>query len=264
MSRSKIFTEEQKDIIKQYYPDFGYKKCQEFMPHLTQTQISSMASYLGIKFKRNHIGKISIENFTCLSNESIYSLGLLWGDGYVSKSNNQIKFHIKSIDKDYILQVLNKIGQWNLYVYPDGKSVEIACIDYKLHQWFCQYDFQQKSYCEPSKILSIIPQEKHFLFWLGLIDADGSFYTIKSENRFCFSLASTYNYQFIEFLNFCNKHNIETKLRQRIKSSGQNSDLEIKKVQSLLNLGSQIYQTEIGLPRKRLRFEEFQSTRLSA
>lgn len=263
-SKDKIFTKEQKDIIRTYYPDFGYKKCQEFMPHLTRLQIASMASHLKVKFKRDHVGKISIENFTCLSNESIYTLGLIWGDGYINKRNNQIKFHIKSSDCDYLLSILNKVGQWNLYTYPDGNSVEIACVDYKLHQWFCQYDFQEKSYCEPTKILSIIPEEKHFLFWLGLIDADGSFYTIKSDSRFCFSLASTYGYQFSEFIKFCNTHNIQTKLRQRIKYEGKNSDLEIKTVQSLLNLGRQIYQTEIGLPRKRSRFEEFQSRRLSA
>lgn len=264
MVKKNIFTEEYKEIIKKYYPDFGYKKCQTFMPHLTQSQIGGMAKHLGVKFKRNHIGKISIENFTCLSNESIYSLGLLWGDGYINKHNNQIKFHIKSTDRDYLLSILSKVGQWNLYTYPDGNSVEIACVDYKLHKWFCQYDFQEKSYYEPTKILSIIPKEKHFLFWLGLIDADGSFYTIKSENRFKFSLTSTYDYKFYEFTNFCHKYNIEYKIRQRTSGTGKCSELEIQKIQSLLNLGKQIYQTEIGLPRKRIKFETFQSKRLSA
>ena len=251
----KVFSKNDIEIIKKYYEEFGYKKCMEYIPNVTPIQIMSKAKYYKLKYKNAHTGKISISNFESMTNEVVYCLGFIWGDGYISKSNNQIKFHIKTCDSEYLLYIINKIGKWNLYQYPDGKSVEITCVDYKLHKWFCQYDFQEKSYIEPTKILSIIPKEKHYLFWLGLIDADGSFYIDKRNNHLRFELASTYEYLYSEFSFFLDYYKIFYKIRKRIKNTGKSSNIIICRQEDIYKLGKSIYKTDIGFPRKRKIWE---------
>lgn len=250
----KVFSNDDIIIIKKYYEEFGYKKCMEYIPNVTPIQIMNKAKYFKLKYKNAHTGKIQISNFMSMTNEVVYCLGFLWGDGYINKINNQIKTHIHISDSNYILSIFSKIGEWNTYIYPDQQSIEIACVDYKLHKWFCEYDFMEKSLVEPTKILSIIPKELHYLFWLGLIDADGSFYVINKQLRF--DLSSTYEYKHLEFCNFLNELNIHYKIRRRIKQSGKSSSIVVCRKQNLYELGKHIYQSEIGFPRKRIVFEK--------
>lgn len=252
-----LFSEQDNEIIKKYYPKGGSRACLQPLDYkYNLKQINGKARGLGIKCERPNKGKIPLENFTCFSDASVYTLGFIWGDGYINKSNNQVKFHIKTTDMDDLLLQINQVGEWNIYMYPDQKSVEISCVDQIVHDWFVNYDFLNKSYCEPTKILKEIPDNKHYLFWLGLTDADGSFY-FTGKNKFFFEISSTINYKFYEFSKFLTKNNVEYSMRNRVMKRGKTCSFLIRRKESLINFGNSIYRSDFGFKRKRERFNQF-------
>lgn len=115
--------------------------------------------------------------------ENIYLLGLLWADGYVGKKYD-IRIEIKSSDFNYIIPLLNKYGFTKFSERirhknnkPFGSVQKIFTIsNITLNEWMQKLGYREKSTISPSKVLSIIPREKHYLWWRGFFDGDGCFY----------------------------------------------------------------------------------------
>lgn len=209
-----------------------------------------------------------IEQYIVNSPEKAYTLGFLWGDGTIKKhkitTNSWSNIYYPNLeinkkDLDEIIKLFNVWGNWSLYVRqrPNRKKQGSITLFNPYFGWFLtENDYIIKSYTEPTKILSKIPENLKSYWWRGFIDADGCFYSNKCANQF--SLAGQYDQTWKETVNLFISLNIEKyQIQQKIFKSKLNlisrgSIIRISNSQTIIELGKYIYSDNlnIGLKRK--------------
>lgn len=104
-----------------------------------------------------------------------------------------------------------------------------------------------------------MPESLHPYWFLGLVDGDGCFYKNPNGKNFKFQIASSFAQKWDYFENLMKKLDISYKVK-RIKRRNGNaySKVEITSRHGILKFGKYIYNSDIGLPRKRIKFEEIQ------
>lgn len=256
---TKGWTEEEKGILNKYYQDHGPNFCCGL---LTKNKGSTvvMANKLGLKVIKLH-ELIDHKNFIKMDSlEAVYIAGFLFADGYCRKNNPQISLHISKQDMKEIYPVLCKFGKWGYSNYQsnNGRSCYVFTSNKFLYDFFCNMDYKEKSYEEPTKILNYIPKKLHFMFWRGFIDGDGTWYC-KKEGYGTFSVVGNHDYKWIEFSKMLKEIGVSNfSFNRRVRDCGKTSSVFFSLFDNLKLLGEYIYQNrnndKIGLTRKYNKF----------
>lgn len=275
-------SKEQMDWLKNNYPLLGAKECALKLKISTCT-CQSWANRLGIKLSHRRRSEISRKNaykqFKKLREkrlelsknikidtpEKAYTLGFLWGDGYLSKANIKTDlYHIRLeiLEEDYkdIQKFIVHLGQWKGCARSRNKKPTFcaALCDPVLGIFLKNNDYDKKSLCEPSKILSLIPDNLKYLWWRGYIDADGCFYVRKSIGRQgqrhgTFTIAGNIKQRWGLLKQLLNTLGIGYRFENGIRKSGSYSAIIISNKKGLQSFKNYLFQnqTNIGLKRKR-------------
>jgi len=261
------------EIIKKYYPTYGFKKCME-LTNLDRSQIRNLTYRLGIKIE--NIGKYLKENRTrkcsdvCVDSlttnitpESSYMLGFLWADGHVSKSVCRISLSIQKEDMDILKETFDNVIDWNYYKVKEKngwKPVIMAYTGHKiLHKFLVDNDYSEKSTKSACNILKHIPEKLHHYFFRGVVDGDGSFYINEKQYLYQFALSSSYDQDWTYFINLLKQLGIKFKIQKtsRINNKdilNRSSQIRITNKKEISKLFDYIYQDfefdKMGLLRK--------------
>lgn len=197
---------------------------------------------------------------TDLTDQEIYTLGFLWADGYLSSNNHNLCIQIVETDYNLLKETFFTCGTWNIFhkkTKIDKNKVTrksnftITICDTEFIKTLCSYDFHLKSGANQDKILSIIPKEKHYLFFRGFSDGDGNFYYNKVSQ---YTIGSVYNQDWSTISNLFYSIGIKKYSINRIinKKGHKSSVIRITNKYDILTLTSYLYkdQCSIGLQRK--------------
>jgi hypothetical protein len=193
---------------------------------------------------------------------NIYLLGFFWADGYVS--NNNLSLEIVKNDMDdiiYLFDNYNSVKYTERQRYknglPFGNVQSRIRVSHKVSvKYLIDNDYKLKSTVDPYKILSLIPDEKKYLWWRGYFDGDGGFYCKTSSHSF--TLWGSYNQDYSSVCNLFTSLNIKYTIRKYIRKCGNSSCVTIKKQKDIEKLGIYLYSQniDIGLKRKYKKYLE--------
>lgn len=196
--------------------------------------------------------------------EQSYTLGFLWGDGYLfkryeSESSGRYYARLEMNAEDYknICPWFEDFGKW--ITGPRFKKgypplIHSTLFDAVFGAFLKFYNYDLKSKISPSKILKTIPKKLHEYFWRGYIDADGCFCWNKTQG--CFTITGHYDQNWIDMENLFKKLKIKYTLERRHSKIGSVSRLCIYNKNGISSLGNYIYchNPHISLTRKYKKF----------
>lgn len=263
----KIYTREDIEFLKEFYPKFGVKYCANALGRTTGA-IASRCSLLSVKLNKETLSRlnreaqdtyqasrsnedfnVNLEHFLNIqSPEVVYFLGFLWADGYIVKQ--EIRLSILKTDMDNIKNTLNKFGKWNFYerVRGDDKPTCTASTNNRrIYDFLVSKDFKEKSGASADKILEVIPDNLKHYFFRGLIDGDGH---IRNKG---ITIGSCYQQDWGYVTRLTERLGIASYIYRIRRDKSKSSSLDINGIHAL-NFCKYIYQgveqDEIGLTRK--------------
>jgi len=202
--------------------------------------------------------------------EEAYTLGFLWGDGYLNHPKNSNIYYpyvgIVKSDFDDIINTFKCLGEWHSYYRKreNRKEQGEGYLCDSIVGWFLkENDYSRKSSCAPYKILSLIPENLQHYWWRGYVDADGCFYSNPKNYVSQFSIAGSYNQDWgatehlFKTLNISN-YKICQRTHENYKNSknAKDSIIRITNKKDILKIGYYVFKgkNEIGLKRKYKKF----------
>lgn len=195
--------------------------------------------------------------------KAVYVLGLLWADGYVSKTTNSINLQCLKDDIDYFYPIFQTTGQYNLYHKKQSLNNKISgtinCSSIHLHSFLKENGYLNKSISSHKTILSNINPNLHQYFLLGLSDGDGCFYINMKNHLFQWTITSTYEQEWDGIESIFSKLNINYRINRVKTIKGGYSQFQINGPKNILKLGNYLYRSKMGLKRKRDKFEQIKS-----
>jgi len=286
------WSKEQTDWLIENYPNLGKGKSAETLG-IPPGSVVRKVQYLGLKlnkdvakelkkpaYKTRSLKKLEKKeqiingtdwnNFLDLNDETIYLLGYIWADGYLRKNtcnNYYISLSIVQNDAKAIQHIIDKFGynhkKFKHHVYfPKNKNHQpistFLISDWRLGYFFYLFDYGIKSYSQPIKILKLIPENKHHLFYLGYSDGDGHIHFDKHHFLWSISSQSSQNWTFL--IEKFEQLSLKYKIRIDKREKGSTGNFLAKGKVDALKWCSYLYQSyllnNIGLKRKRVKFEQ--------
>jgi hypothetical protein len=192
---------------------------------------------------------------------SVYILGLLWADGYLTKKHNSIQIECVKEDINYFYPIFKTTGDYSLtFRHRENRREQgcIYCSSVEVANFLKMNDYLIKSKTTPSKILNIIPKELHSYFFLGWSDGDGCFYYNNTKSLIQYVISGSYEQNWESLTTLCDTLGIEYKIDKFItKKNHKYSRFLIAKNIDILKFGNYIYQDlKLGLPRKIQKFKD--------
>lgn len=211
-----------------------------------------------------------MSNITQLLNtdEFIYFLGYFWADGSLSKGGKSITLSIQEDDALEIVPNIEIINNFLTKPFTSGKSkpkkehwktmMRFYSGDKELCDFLQSNDFGNKSINPPSTILSIIPPNKHNIFYLGFFDGDGCIYNGENSHKlYSFSFSGPYDYNWTFLEDLLTSLEIKSKIYRSKRTKGSNSTIVSTGMFSVEKLYNYFYTTNlITLSRKKKKFLE--------
>jgi len=247
--------------VKLIYPELGIVKTAKKLKVRQSTIRKIVQDYHIEKIKR-----ININDFNKIKSKEVsYFLGLLWADGHISKSNNNVSIECNGEDMLEFKKVLDVFGKWSYYSRKridsrtSTKPVINAYIhDRSLHDFLVENDFLEKSIKSPEKIISKIPKELINYFLLGLVDGDGCFYFREGlSNQFYLSGSLKQDWTSIKII--LESIGVYAKYIQ-VKNVNSSSFIRVTNVKDIKKIGDFVYSTieddNIGLKRKYEKYKQ--------
>ena len=198
--------------------------------------------------------------------QKAYWLGFLYADGSVGKTKKTVRITLSTKDIEHLYKFKNFLNATNTEIKQNNKVENDK--NYEL-SYFAISDEKLcndliKAGCIPNKTYSlsfpsenILPKELQYHFIRGFFDGDGSITIDRKRNRINISFTGTK-----EMLNEIKK--IFGKDKLKLEDKGNFAVLHIDGNKQVLNILNQVYKdsfSEIELPRKREKYEEFLKTR---
>jgi hypothetical protein len=267
------------------YPSLGPKKCSDKMGVIL-SYIIHLATKLGLKVSKKRKSSVSRRNaykqFKTLRKERLkmsknmivnspsmaYSLGFLWGDGYLSKANTKtnlyyIQLEILKEDLEQIQKFLNSLGKWKGYERNrnDKPTFCAGTYDPVLGLFLKNHNYDKKSFVDPSKILSVIPENLKHYWWRGYVDADGCFYVRKNknkcnENHGTFIICGNIKQKWNSLKILLDKLNINYKIEKETTKRGKCSRIAIYNKNGIRSFGNYLYKNSKKICLKR-KYDKF-------
>jgi hypothetical protein len=197
--------------------------------------------------------------------ESVYILGLLWADGHIRQQQRLTSINCSETDINEVIPVFSKTGEWRVSKIIEktfnGKKVKnqkrISTSTWGLFEILSQYDYLDKSFSSPNKILNLIPNELKKYWFRGFLDGDGC---VKIGKKYGVEIVFAGNYEqdWTFMVNLCNELKINFSIDKRIVKNGKYSHFRINKKNDVKILGEFIYSEydNIGFSRKYNKFLE--------
>lgn len=261
---NKKWTKEEVDWLEKNYKTYTYNKCALF---LNRTEKSILKKVTHLNLKKIGINNIDIINkFKNISQKEIsYFLGLLWADGTVCKTNNNITLTLVEDDFNNIENILKEVGIFTKSVvtkqakdFIKRQPLVYATLTNKdLHSFLKDLGYCNKSLVSARDVLNIIPDNLKHYWFLGYFDGDGCLYLKSKPKVNRITIAGTYEQDFSFLQNYFK--NIRFIERRTVNKNGHKSGvMELIKTDHVKIFLDHIYKnTNIGLTRKREKYNNF-------
>jgi len=206
--------------------------------------------------------------------ESSYILGLLWADGYVSSTRNDIRISAIAEDVKCYLPAFQTTGIWldfwNNRQYKGRNSKPqgtLMCSNKQLKDFLVEHKYYPHN-IESTTIIDLIPKNLQHYWYRGFVDGDGCWThsqtsrVLPSENintftnrKFVITGALEQDWSFFSNL----LDNLETNYKiNRYNKVNRYSHLTMTGKENFRKLGKYLYQghpnDQIGLPRKHQKY----------
>ncbi len=189
--------------------------------------------------------------------ESAYSLGFLWGDGYILKNGRGLltRCEVISTDASEIAEPLRSLGHYCTVKRKRGSWQETTTFHFSnkaLFELLESLGFRDKATRSLTNALAFVPSNLQHYFWRGYFDADGCFYLSKCCQ---IAFAGAYDADWSELLKLCKELNVKVSTLQSISKKGHKASYaritnRPDCAKFLLHI---YYGQEIGLSRKRVK-----------
>jgi hypothetical protein len=283
--RPNLYTNEEILFLKNNYSIYGVEYCAEYMKRnkngvcnkareLNLFVDDSIKSNLIINgFKKKNYNKYDVDNILLLNNlYIIYFLGYFWADGHLDKNRTLSSISLIKEDSEFLYNILIKFSNcwkigsdlkkyWknSLGEIKQGKLQRIIwSSSQELFYFLEENDYKNKSRVNFNKIFNKIPENLKSFFILGLYDGDGHFNyqkRYKNSHQGEFIITSSYDYDWSTLEQFYKKNNIDYSIYRQICKLGKNSDIKVRKKESLIKLYELLYKDEFkGLERKHIKY----------
>ena len=213
-------------------------------------------------------------NYEINSIEKAYTLGFLWGDGHIKHykiKSGESNIHYPSLeivtdDMKDIIDLFQVWGNWKLLYRnrPNRRQISSICLFDKEFGWFLtENDYMIKSYKDPYKILSLVPEIFKQYWWRGFCDADGCFY--KNGRIVQFSVSGSYSQEWSSIVSLFEHLDIRYQIQRIIHKTSKNSAIRTSNPKNVIVFGNYIYQDNfhIGLSRKYNKFNHIKTEFIS-
>jgi DNA-binding transcriptional regulator WhiA len=209
--------------------------------------------------QRTNIDK---NQYKVLTKEMVYFLGLLWSDGFLSKTKNggyTVGLKLLETDMDKIKFIFDKLGPYSYRKLNLEGRKEVAILAYHSKDFFnflLKNDYDKKSKDSADKILSIIPDSLKSYFFRGIIDGDG-YIGIRNDNTFSLVIAGSYNQSWKYLEDLFKKFKLKYTVKNIITKKGhRHSVISIFNFRDILIFLDYVYRVHDGIyyPRK---FEKY-------
>jgi len=193
--------------------------------------------------------------------EFIYFLGFIWADGHLSRQGKTFSINLAICKEDglAIEGLMDKVGVFKKTIRQNKGKRDIFSFVNR-NQALCKFlfenEFKDKSYVEPSKILSIVPKELHFYFWRGFFDGDGC--VVKQNKTRRISFSGTHDYKWDCLQNLLNEWNTRFHIARTESRYGKRSYIIFWRRADTETFYKYIYPNsfDFGLKRKYLKFTD--------
>lgn len=183
------YTEQDINWLRENYPTKGPKYCADHFNLSKENTAVCLAKRFGIKSLGT--SKYGFEfNEDLTDPYLIYLLGYIWADGSFQKCKRsaRFKFEININDGVVVGKYFEKIAPTNVFkqriCHYKKKSLPTLVVETRNRE-FCamleKFDFEQKSFCEPTKLLNELSEEMKHYFWRGFFDGDGCIHVSSTQ-----------------------------------------------------------------------------------
>lgn len=263
------YTDEDFNFIRENYPKYGALYCSiKLNRHVDNIMAKANREKIYCKEKQIHdsVRNVSFNQFENILSEKVaYFLGYFWADGHVinysSKKITYWRVCLEIVEKDalYIHHLMNEIGKWSIQKRKRKESWQTTWSFVTNNKPLCEFlinnGYKDKSNCEPTKILELIPRTIHPYFWRGYFDGDGCCGLVGRGKYIEFS--ATYDYKWDELSKLCQSIGLTNyKIYKQISKRGHKSSIFKIYGKSTEPLAEYLLKTEIGLKRKTLKINE--------
>lgn len=244
----------------------GWDDCLNEFPNRSLIALKNKTFKLKLKVTSKYIKQnkeFARKFLTEFTKESVYMLGLLWADGYVSKGDYKISLTNKIRDALDFLKTVFITGNWCTFYECNQEKNWSDTLKFFISNKFLvknlnklgYYPLSRESAC---KILAIIPENLKHYWFLGLIDGDGCFYFNDKHKLRQFQITGPIDQDWTFVENLFKILNIEYYIDRRIVNFNgkikKRSNIRIFGRENIRNLGNYLYKTyrydTIGLSRK--------------
>jgi len=260
------YTQEEIDFLIENYPKYGSKYCQPFLKGRSLDAINAVAARNGLKCTNKvvhpDLQNVSISKFKPITTREVaYFLGYFWADGNIIKyesggiTHHRIAMEIVKTDADSISSIMSSIGRWAIQIRKRDSwktTTTFTTSNKDLYEFLEENDYLDKSTAEPTRILSLIPDELQIYFWKGLLDGDGSIGSV-GRDAWYLELASTHEYQYKEFEKWITSYTDKGSIYRQVSKRGHKSSVYKLYGRKIIPICNVI--PDFGLERKTRKFK---------
>lgn len=196
---------------------------------------------------------------------NVYLLGFLWADGWIQNKGYTHLVGISIVKDDFVgvEVILRSFGVNAFYERqriqngkPFGRvSRGCAIQSGPIVDFLLDNNYDKKSGCAPSKILSVIPRHLKHYFWRGYLDGDGCIYVSRKKE---ISFWSVIDQNWSELIKLTTELEVPYQIYTYSRKGGrhQSSVFRMGGIDNLVKFGDHLYQNYDGIGLKR-KYEKY-------
>lgn len=270
------YSETQINFIVENYPKWGPKYCSLSL-NIPINHVYNLARQRDIKKigtdKHPSMQKIDPRQFWDITKPEVaYFLGYFWADGFIHNAvyngieSFTLAFEIVSEDADDIMHIMDSLGNWaknrrkRAETWKETTTFTTNSKD--LYKFLKDNGYDNKSSCEPTKILEKIPEELKHYFWRGYADGDFSisFGTGSNGAKYkSLQFSNTIDCEWTELIKLYKSLGVTNCApRKEISNCGHSSSkVTLQNFTDIPKVINYLLKSDIGLTRKTFKMKDF-------